>query len=280
MINYNGKLISDQQAIFTAANRSFQYGDGCFESIRMLNGKMPFLDLHIKRLEATLDYLQIRNPGQQTPDFWYSQIQKIPFDNNNQRIRIRVFRAPGGLYQPTDNQAEFVIESKTLDQSHYKQFSRGLHIDVYPEPIVNPHRLSNFKTNNRLPYVLASIFKAEHQFDDVLVLNSQYEIAEASSSNLFIVKANKVITPPLTSGCLDGVMRQVVMQLCRKINLKIIEQNINTKTVEAADEIWLTNAVKGIQWVKQFNNCTFTHLQYQIITDQLNQRINEKNSGC
>jgi branched-chain amino acid aminotransferase len=119
-------------------------------------------------------------------------------------------------------------------------------------------------------YVLAGIYKNQHALDEVLILNQHGFLCESISSNVFVVYDRKLYTPALIEGCIAGVMRQVVMRLAKENNIELVEAQINPDILNEADEVFLTNAAKGIQWVMGYNNKRYFNEVSRFLNEKLN----------
>jgi len=247
-INFNGKILPAKQPIFKVDNRAFLYGDALFETIRMFDGNLPFLHLHMERLLAGLNFFQFKIPKKYTSKFFQKEIKKIA--KGNARIRITVFRSKGGLYTPKNNRPQFLITTSPLLNAEFKFHKKGLNVGVFEASQLKCSPVSNLKTCNSLPYILAGLYKKEQNLDDCILINEKGKIAEASSSNIFLLQKNKLITPSLSEGCINGTMRKVILEIATIENIHIIEKPINVSELKKAKEIFLTNSIQGIKWVK------------------------------
>lgn len=257
-INLDGRLIESTQACLSAHNRAFLYGDGLFESIRKVNQRIPLLQLHMQRLHIGMAALEIKPPVEWTLDFWKEQIAKVADKWSNARVRITAFRSEGGLYTPTQNEAHFLIEAQKLDDEQYSWNKDGLSVAICNIAQIHAGSiLSNLKTCNALPYVLGSIFARKHQLGDSLLLNQHERLVESSSSNLFLLRDGIVTTPPLMEGCVDGVFRKFLLREMPKAGWQIQERPIRPADLRQAEEVFLSNAVRGIRWVKLFGDRNF-----------------------
>ena len=133
--------------------------------------------------------------------------------------------------------------------------------------------LSNFKTGNALPYIMAALYATEHRLDDCLILNTHNRVCDSIHSNVFLVKGMKLITPPVNEGCVDGIMRQQILRLAFQNKLTCSIKPILPDDVIEADEIFLTNVVKGIQWVSQLEDKTFNPLLTKELFGQLTEGV-------
>ena len=275
-INLNGVVTESSKALFYIGNRAFRYGDGVFESIRIVNGKIPFLNLHISRLQRACSFLKLNSAEFLTPDFIEEQINFLIAENKitkGGKIRITVFREDGGLYTPLANRANYCIEASSMEQNLFEINTKGLHVDLFSDIKKQEHLLSNFKTNNCLTYVLAGIYKTENKLDDCILLNSKSHVCEAISSNLFLVINGALYTPALTEGCLDGVMRKIILENAPKHRINIYEPAIMPNDLLRADEVFLTNSINGIQWVGSYKNKRYFNTTAKKITGILNDLI-------
>jgi branched-chain amino acid aminotransferase len=117
-------------------------------------------------------------------------------------------------------------------------------------------------------YVLAGIFATENQFDTVLLFNEQGNIAETFNANIFIISGDEILTPALTEYCLDGVMRQYVLDKLRNLGYSIKETVLTESDLEYADEIFISNATRGIAWIESYKNKNYSFSQtYKIHAD-------------
>ena len=269
-INFNGKIFPSDQAIFNSQNRAFLYGDALFETIRMSEGKIPFLENHVNRLLEGLHFFKYKVPKKFTPTFFKKEIQKIA--TGNTRIRITVFRSKGGLYTPKNNRPQFLISTAPLASPNFSLNKKGLKIGIFEEIKLPCSQISNLKTCNSSPYILAGLNKQERNLDDVILLNVKGRISEASSSNIFFIKKNKIITPSLSEGCVAGTMRKTILEIAAEKKYIIQEKTIKPSHLQNFEEIWLTNAICGIKWIAQIeqNNSLYSTSHAQKFIENLN----------
>ncbi len=250
-INLNGQIFPHDSKVFGTSNRAYRYGDGLFETMRMMEGNLMYFKFHIERLFKGMDALKLKYHKAFDQEFIASEIFSLARTNKiykNARIRFSVFRDDGGWYTPEKNTFQYLIEIEALESSAYNA-ERGLIVDVYKDLRKDYSSISALKTINALPYVLAGVYRKENQLDECILLNRENNIVESISSNVFLVKENKVYTPSITEGCIDGVMRKVVIELLKKKGITLYETKLPAELLEHSDEIFLTNALKGIQSV-------------------------------
>lgn len=273
-INFNGQIVFSDQQLLTVNNRAFRYGDGLFESMRYMNGAIKFPELHIDRIQKGMKVLKLENNSHIDTWFLREKMEELARRNKlgpDARFKLTVFRDADGLYTPSANKSAYVLESQALSENQYVLNQKGLIIDVYDELTKPINILANLKTCNSLVYVLAGVYKKQHALDEVMILNQNGFLCESISSNVFVVYDRKLYTPALNEGCIGGVMRQVVMRLAKENGIELIEAQVNPDILNEADEVFITNAAKGIQWVMGYNNKRYFNELAKFLSDKLNQ---------
>lgn len=251
-VNNNGKVLSASGHVITAGNRGYTYGDGIFESMRIMNGKVLNLENHYHRLTEGARVLKMRLPAFYSAEFFQKQIDELIQLSKIEaggRIRLSIDRLGGGTYLPDSNEVSYFIEVYPLEQNIFALNAKGMEVDLYQDIKKSKNILSNYKTKNGLLYVLAAISAKEKGLDDMLIVNDNGQILESSHSNVFMVSNGVLYTPSLSDGCLAGTMRMQVINLALKNGLKVYESSILPSNLLVADEVFLTNAVRGITWV-------------------------------
>lgn len=255
-INFNGKIKTDEDPVLMASNRSYRYGDGLFETMKVVENKIQLSSFHFERLFSSLALLKYTIPSLFSPSKLENEILQLCKKNNCAklaRIRLSIFRGNGGIYDGEQG-LQYLIECWPLHPSVSQFNENGLVIDVFPDAQKSMDQFSNIKSANFLPYSLAAIYAKAHQLNDCLVLNALGAIADATIANLFIIKDDIISTPSLDQGCINGVMRRYLMEQLISSGYTIKETAITIVDVLAADEVFLTNATYGIRWVKQCRN--------------------------
>ncbi len=270
---YNGHLISLYEPAISFTNRAFRYGDSLFESIRYSKGKVMFLADHIKRIKLSMTILRMNVPAEFSTPNIEALILHLLNENSissDARIRLTVFRNDGGYYTPDTNDISFLIETEALETEGYALNQKGLWVDVYAEIKKPISKIANLKTGSALLYVMAGLTKKSLKLDDCLLINENGHIIESISANLFVIKNGALYTSPLTDGCIEGVMRKQILALASLNRILTFEQSLTVNTLMNGDEVFLTNAIKGIQWVGQFKNTFYSNRQALFFTEQLN----------
>jgi len=263
-ICYNGEFYNEDTALFSADNRAFRYGDSLFETIHCNGTQIQFFEEHIERLQLGMEILRMEIPIN-FADTIRKNIESLITKNKSflgTRIRLSVFRNPGGLYTPNTNSISYLIESSKLDEPKYYLNRKGLKIGIFNTYKKPANSLSPFKTGNSLPFILAALYKSEKKWDDCLLINERQNLVESVSSNLFVVKDSILFTPSLESGAVNGIMREQIIQIALNLGITVYDDCIiKPEQLAEADEIFLTNAIVGIRWVvalgerRYFNRC-------------------------
>jgi branched-chain amino acid aminotransferase len=275
-VNVNGQVLSSAQAVLSADNRSFRYGDGIFETIRFANGKVQFLDKHLKRMHDSLGVLKIDVPAGYTVDYFRTEIGKLIASNKVEkgaRIRLTLFRREGGYYTPHIDEPSFMIECEPIEEAHYNLNPKGYSIDIYPDCKKPINKLSSIKSNNALLNVLAGVYRKHNDLDDCVILNQNFGIAECISSNIFAVKNGVLYTPPIMDGCVDGIMRRHLIEVARANRISVYEVSLQMNVLLNSDEIFLTNVISGVRWVAAYKAKRFYNNMAKLIIDKLNESL-------
>ena len=277
MINFNGTIVSQDANILTQ-NRAFLYGDGVFETVKVINNKILFLEDHYFRLMSSMRVIRMEIPMNFTMEYLEKQILALVNKNGlsaSSRARITVYRNDGGYYLPQNNTVSFLIHAVALQNTLYAVEKMNYEVELYKDLYITKQLLSSIKTTNKIINITGSIFANENGLDNCLLLNDSKNVVEALHGNLFMVLGNKLITPPVSEGCLNGVMRKQIISLAKKIkNLEVIEAAISPFDLQKAEELFITNVIKGIQPITQYRKKSFVSKVSVQLLQQLNDMIN------
>jgi branched-subunit amino acid aminotransferase/4-amino-4-deoxychorismate lyase len=270
-INFNGNIYQEHELLLPVSNRSFRYGDSFFESIVMFNRKFPLLEYHWSRVEFTTAVLSAVFPSRMDAEKLSSMILDLAAVNDvvNARVRIQFFRTGGGLYLPEEEKLGFVITMDKIENTRF-EVGEGLKVGVREDCFKPVSMTSDLKTSNALTYVLAAQFAKAESWDELIMLNGDGAVCEATHHNLFIYRNGQYLTPHLESGCVNGVMRSYIIALLKE---PIEEREVQIQELQDAEEIILTNAVKGVQWVREFKGKTYSNTKALEITATINKTL-------
>jgi branched-chain amino acid aminotransferase len=269
-LNFNGKIQPGDHPVLLVSNRGYRYGDGLFETIKVVHEKILLSEYHLERLFSGLELLRFGIPKLFTAEKLTNEIRNLCEKNKcleRARVRLSVFRGNGGLYDE-DRALQYVIECWSMDASVNNLNENGLVIDIYRGARKNCDVFSNLKSANFLPYSMAAIHAKENKLNDCLVLNASGHIADSTIANIFLINGGIISTPALTEGCVNGVMRRYLLSHMREAGYEIHETTVATRDIEKANEVFLSNAINGIRWVRQFGETTYPHIQTMKIYDR------------
>jgi|SRR5690554_3729048 len=278
-VNNNGELLPNKGATLEAGNRGHLYGDGLFETIRLIDGAPINLDIHILRLKEGMSALKMRIPNFFTSAFFSERIKELAKHSKIEgggRVRLSVDRSRGGTYRPETSEVTYFIEIYPVEKNEFVLNQKGIEVDLYTAIRKENNILANFKTKNGLVYVMGAIDARERDLDDVLITNSKGGILESTSSNLFVVSNGVLYTPCLKEGCLGGTMRMTVINLAIANGIKVYESAIMPQNLLIADEVFLTNAVNGLVWVGGYRTKRYVNAISTKIVNLLNEHYSNK----
>ena len=250
VVFYNGAFITESDVSISSNSRAFNYGDGFFETVKIINSKPVNFSCHFERIKLALSVLKLHD--NYTPEFFQEKLFYLVETNKivNGSIKIHISRSGAGKYLPKSDHADLFIT--TSNGNAYIQ-NDAISLCFYDKECKALGALSNIKSVNSLVSVLASIYADENNFDNAILLNALGNIIEVANANIFIVKNKKIYTPPLTDGCVDGTMRKWVIT-----ELDVSEKSILQDETLDADEVFITNAMSGVISVKIIENNSFT----------------------
>jgi branched-chain amino acid aminotransferase len=240
----------------SSTNRAFRFGDGFFETIRTADGTAPMWPYHWKRILRSAEFLGMELPKDCRPDLLFEEVVQYKFS----RVRITFYRVDDGLYEP----APRASTALWFDVAPYGNVGGNspcphlTRISVCPDIRLSCDPWSNIKSCSALRYVAAARYKAANDLEDCFLLNAHERVAEAGSSNVFVVTEDEaIVTPPLTEGCVAGVMRLAVLHLAEGLGYRFREAPLTLEDLGRAKEIFLTNAVRGLRSVERFGERTY-----------------------
>lgn len=276
MINFNGNTTSSDSNLLVN-NRAFLYGDGVFETLKIIDNKILFLEDHYFRLMASMRVVRMEIPMNFTMEYFEEQVLSLSKTNGfgaSARARITVFRNDGGYYLPKQRSVSFLINCVALENTVYSNEKMPYEVDLFKDFYVTKQLLSSIKTTNKIINITGSIFAEENGLDNCLILNDDKNVIEALNGNLFMVFEGKLTTPPLSEGCLNGVMRKQIIALALKMEgLEVVEEPISPFDLQKADELFITNVIKGIQSITKYRKKEFGNAVANELVKRLNAQI-------
>jgi len=243
----NGEFVSEEKAVVSVFDRSFQYGDGLFEALRVHGGKPFRWADHLERLRRGAEFLKIRLPfpEKELEDYARQLIKRNAMPEALLRISLsrgvgKRGYSPKGAEQPT-----MVMTLHPAPDDAGKPPPEWLVITASPRLPAN-EPLAQFKTCNKLPQILARAEADTAGADEALVLNTDGQVVEGASSNLFWIQGGTVCTPPLASGILAGVTRLVVLEICQKIGVPTRETGVTPAQLLQVEGVFMSLSSRGV----------------------------------
>ena len=275
MININGTILQKHQSTIAVSNRGLNYGDAVFETLRCSAGKIYFWEDHYFRLMASMRILRMEIPMNFTQEYLENQILTTIEANGSivkpYRVKILVWRQQGGLYSPTTNKIDFSIACSELENPFYTLNQDHYEVALFKDHYITSGLLSSLKTNNKIIHVLGSIYAKENGYDNCLLLNEKKQIIEALNGNLFLVKGETIKTPPVKDGCLKGIMRKQLLGILSEMyDYDIKEVSISPFELQKADELFITNVVRGIQPITKYRKKEYSNTVAMEVLGKLN----------
>ena len=278
MINLNGTLHNDNEVSLSPHNRGLLYGDGLFETIKAVNGKLLFWEDHYFRLMASMRILRMEIPMEFTPEFLEEELKKTlkssDLQEHTARLRITVYREGGGTYLPEQRGVGYLISCKAHPNPFYTISSDPYEVELYKDHYVNADLISTLKTTNKIIHVTGSIFAQDNGYDNCLLINNNKSVVEALQGNLFLVKGSHIKTPPLSDGCLKGIIRKQLIEIIGLTKEYTIEEtSISPFELQKADELFITNTIIGIRSITKYRKKSYTNVVAQELLKKLNVKV-------
>ena len=277
MTNLNGTFL-EQEQLLSINNRGYAYGDALFETIKASHGKLFFWEDHYFRLMASMRIMRMEIPMNFTMEFLEEQItntlKAANLDTVSARVKLMIHRNEGGLYLPNTNAVSFIITVKQIEDDFYTLQDGFYEVDLFKDHYVSPSLLSTLKTNNKALNVVGSIYAKENKLNNCFVLNTNKHVIEALNGNVFVVKGNTIKTPPISDGCLKGVMRKQVIEVLKTFpEYELVEESVSPFELQKADEIFITNVIVGVQPVTKYRKKLFNTEVSKTILQKLNVKL-------
>lgn len=253
-ILYNRQILAEAEIPSTFwRNRAFYFADGFFESIRVFRGKILHFDLHFERMQIAARTLALSLPFQSSTLF--SLLEQLVEKSalNSAKIRIQIFRNGDGIYNVQTQTTTSIAEIQKLNFETF-HFPIKKQLVCFSDDFKAIQSTSSFKSLQTYPFTQAGLYAAQQGADDAILCNQDGHIVETTIANVYWVKNGCINTPALTTGCVNGTFRKVLFSL----PLEIKEVTTPIDALLEADEVFITNAVQGIQCIEQINNTKYS----------------------
>ncbi|EMY81456.1 aminotransferase class IV [Psychroflexus gondwanensis] len=274
-VSFNGNLLPSDEATLNLNNRGYNYGDSLFETMRVINSKIMFWETHYFRLMSSMRILRMSIPMDFSPEFLEEKIIELVKANDLEssavRVKINIHREAGGYYTPERNSIGYFISVKPLDGAFFTISDDPYEVELYKDHYVLSGMLSTIKSNNKLVNILAGIYAKENGFDNCFLINQNKSVLEMTNGNVFIIKGKEIKTPPLSDGCLNGIIRKQLIEILNKSeDFTLKEETVSPFELQKADEIFFTNAIQGIQPITKYRKKSYTNTVARNLVGKLN----------
>jgi branched-chain amino acid aminotransferase len=271
----NGEFQAEEDASLQLDNRGYNYGDGLFETLRVINSKIMFWETHYFRLMSSMRILRMKIPMKFSPEYLEEKIIELISSNGLDkaavRVKINIHRNPGGYYTPQDNSVGYVISTKPIENAFFTLNDSKCEVELFKDHYIQSGMLSTIKSNNKLVNILAGIYAEENGFNNCFLINEKKSVLEVTNGNIFVVKGNEVKTPPLSDGCLNGVIRKQLIEILEKSEeFTLKEESISPFELQKSDEIFYTNAIQGIQSITKYRKKSYDNSIAKSLIGKLN----------
>jgi len=250
----NGQFMPEAQAVVPINDRGFLYGDGLFETMRVVGGRPFRLPQHVERLVRGAEFLQIKLPY---PPRELQRFAEQLIEQNHMPesvLRIMLTRGPGRRgYLPED------AGPPTLVMTLHETPAQASDAQVLWNLVTSPYRISasdvfaSFKTTSKILHVMARADAAARGADEALLVNTNGEAAETATGNLFWVYQDKICTVPTGRGVLPGITRAVVLEICQTLGLQTNKRVIKPEALRNSGGIFVTQSTLGVVPVSVFD---------------------------
>jgi branched-chain amino acid aminotransferase len=250
-----GRPVAPSEAKISVFDRGFLYGDSVYETLRTSGGHLVEWELHLRRLERSAQGIALEMPfSDQALESAVQQTLEAA-GNPDSRVRVVVTRGAGAIALDIREAigpqlVVYVQPLVALPREAYEKGIGAVIVDVRRGAEVG------LKTGNYLPNILALRQAIEKSGEDAIMTNFEGAVAEGATSNVFMVRQGRVLTPSLATGVLEGITRHTVLELTRGLGLEARETTIMPSELRAADELFLTSSVRGVMPVTRLDGHT------------------------
>jgi branched-chain amino acid aminotransferase len=257
-------------------NRSYLFGDGIFDTVKISNGKLCFAELHYFRLMASLRIARMSIPQWLDQETYEALLlaKAAEIGANNARMRITFFRNEGGRYFPEKSDIGYTVEAQPLSASDFSLNDTPYEVDIYRDFTITAQLLSTIKTTSKLIHITAAIYAQENDWQNCLLLNEHKNIVELVNANIFVRFGSKIVTPPVSEGCQNGIIRKVILtDVALRETYQFEERPVSVFELQQADELFFTNAIQGVGSITKYRKKIYENKAALAVLTRLNELI-------
>jgi branched-chain amino acid aminotransferase len=251
MVNVNGRITADREAVVPVFDHGFLYGEGIYETLRTYDGRLFLYDRHLRRLRQSAHLIDLPIPfsNDQLEAHIKDTIAATELDGADAYVRVLVTRGVGELTYDlkATPKPSWVIIVKPLPSPPAEIYQKGVKVALVDVVRNHPQSVNPMiKSNNLMNSALAAQQAAKRGGFEAVMRNYRGELTECTQSNLFAVKSGVALTPPLESGLLPGITREFIFEIGRAAGIDVREQVLRDEDLFAADEAFLTSTTREI----------------------------------
>lgn len=245
---HNGRLAESGSVLLAPGQVGLLSGWGVFSTIRVFDGVLFAWERHWKRMERDAELLHVPFPAD--PETVHNSLVELIEANQawNATLRLIVVRNRGGVWEGPGIERDYDLIAFTKD---LKAWGRRVRLGIQPG---GRHAGCPFAGTKMLSWSFNLIWLEQAQergFDEVILLNERGEVSECTSANIFAAYGDRVVTPPLSSGCLPGITRELLLEEIRVPGYRVEEQTLKLSDLERADEVFITSTTRELLQVTE-----------------------------
>src|SRR5436309_9670040 len=251
MVNVNGRISDEREAVISVFDHGFLYGEGIYETLRTYNGRLFLFDRHLRRLRNSARMIKLALPftDEELARNISDTIATTKLDGKEVYVRVLVTRGAGDLTYGLEAtpKPSWVVIVKALVAPPSEIYERGCKVVLVDAVRNHPGSVNPMiKCNNLMNQALAAQQAFERGGFDGVMRNYRGELTEFATSNLFIVKNGAVLTPPLECGLLPGITREFIFEIGSNVGIEVREQVLRDDDLFNADEAFLTSTTREV----------------------------------
>lgn len=250
----DGQIVDAAVPSVRALDHGLTVGDGAFETCKIVRGEAFALTRHLRRLGRTLSGLGLPAIEEARVRDGVAAVlaEGDPIDFG--RVRITVTGGAGPLSSDRNDSPATIIIATTPSSLHAPS------APVVTVPWVRNERAATagLKTTSYAENVIAITHARSLGAEEALLANTRGELCEGTASNVFVVTDGVLRTPPLESGCLAGITRELAIEWCRAAGMEVVEETLPFDILKSADEVIITNSSRDVQGVHLVDDRTLT----------------------
>jgi len=243
IVYLNGTLMPGDRATISPFDHGFLYGYGLFETMRAYSGRIFRLEQHLRRLANAAETLSLPLSPVDLEEACYATLRANRLGDARIRLTISIGCGESAPDPPSLPDPTIFIVATGYVPPLLEKYGNGFKAVVSSIRQNSLSPLSRLKSANYLNHVLARKEARTSGADEALLLNGRGSLCEGSTSNLFLVKGDELVTPGEESGCLPGITRQTVIEIAPGLGITVVQREVRLEELLQADEAFVTNSL-------------------------------------